>query len=171
MRNHKSLADQELVQQLSKGAIGVMPTDTVYGLVCEANIQEAVMRLYKVKHRENKPGTIIAASVEQLVELGLKKRYLKAVEQFWPGPVTVIVPTDNTALTYLDQGVGSLAVRVVDDPRIIELLEQTGPLLTSSANKPGEPPATTIAQAKNYFGDTIDDAVEIVRQGAVQLFL
>ncbi len=171
MTNYVHSMDETLLEELQHGAIGVLPTDTVYGLVCVASNQEAVKRLYETKNRERKPGTLIAANVEQLITLGLKKKYLRAVEQFWPGPVTVIVPTDNTALTYLDQGVGSLAVRVVDDPRIIELLEQTGPLLTSSANKPGEPPATTIAQAKNYFGDTIDDAVEIVRQGAVQLFL
>ena len=179
---------QELIQQLEGGAIGVLPTDTVYGLVCVARNQEAVARLYEAKHRERKPGTIIAASTQQLVSLGLKKRYLTAVEQFWPGAVTVIIPTDNPTLSYLDQGVGSVAVRVVSDVAVASLLEQTGPLLTSSANMPGEAPAATVGEAQAYFGNTIDfyvdggdlsdrepstiirvidDAVEVVRQGAV----
>ena len=172
------------------GAVGVLPSDTVYGVMCKASDQSAVQRLYKLKHRENKPGTIIVASIEQLVELGLKKRYLTAVSQYWPGAVSVVVPTDNPNLTYLDQQKGSLAVRVVADPALKTLLQKTGPLLTSSANHPGQPPANTIAEAQDYFGETVDlyvdggdctgrqsstvirivdDTVEVLRQGAVTI--
>lgn len=177
-----------LVEYLkTPGAVAVIPTDTVYGVVARAADPNAVAALYTLKHRHAKPGTLIAASIDQLVELGFKRRYVTAVEQFWPGAVSVIIPCAN--LEYLHQGVGSLAVRIPDDPWLIELLTQTGPLQTSSANQPGEPPATTIQEAKDYFGDEvawyedggvvnrppstviqiIDDAIEIVRQGAVKL--
>lgn len=172
------------------GAIGVIPTDTVYGLAAQAADREAVARLYKLKEREAKPGTLIAASIEQLEELGLKHRYLKAVEQFWPGAVSVIIPAADPALAYLHQGKMSLAVRIPANPKLQKLLKQTGPLLTTSANPPGQPTATTIAQAKAYFGDKvdfyeddgdlsdrqpstviriIDDAIEVLRQGAVKV--
>src|SRR5882672_9012380 len=85
------------------GAVGVIPTDTVYGLVARASDEVAVKRVYDLKLREGKPGTIIAASVQQLIELGLKPRYLKAVEQFWPGAVSVIIPC-GPELTYLHEG-------------------------------------------------------------------
>jgi L-threonylcarbamoyladenylate synthase len=177
-----------LVDYLTQpGAIAVIPTDTVYGVVARAADPQAVAHLYKTKHREHKPGTLVAASVDQLVALGFKRRYLTAVEQFWPGAVSVIIPC--LELEYLHQGVGSLAVRIPDDPWLLSLLEKTGPLQTSSANQPGEPPATTVAEAKAYFGDTIgwyedggtvnrepstvlrviDDAIEIVRMGAVKI--
>ena len=170
------------------GAVGVLPTDTVYGVVCRASDQTAVERLYALKHREGKPGTIIAASIDQLVQLGLKARYLKAVDQFWPGPVSVIIPC-GAELAYLHQGKFSLAVRVPDNNELLNLLTKTGPLLTSSANHPGEPLSTSIKQAKDYFqsevdfyvdgGDLsdhqpstiiriVDDAIEIIREGAVQ---
>lgn len=169
-------------------AIGVIPTDTVYGVVARAHDQMAVTRLYELKRREHKPGTLIAASVDQLVELGFKRRYLQAVEKFWPGPVSVVVPC--TELAYLHQGVGSLAVRIPKKPELQQLLEKTGPLLTSSANQPGEPPANTVAEAQTYFGSgvdfyedggdlsgtqpstvirVVDDAIEVLRQGAVHI--
>ena len=172
------------------GTIGVIPTDTVYGVVARAADPEAVARLYALKHREGKPGTLVAANMEQLEELGLKHRYLKAVEQFWPGALSVIIPCADPALTYLHQGKMSLAVRIPAKKEFQELLALTGPLLTSSANHPAEPPATTITEAKNYFGDEVDlyfdggdlsdhkpstiirivdDAIEIIREGAVKI--
>jgi tRNA threonylcarbamoyl adenosine modification protein (Sua5/YciO/YrdC/YwlC family) len=173
----------------ARGAVGVLPTDTVYGLVCRANDEMAVKRLYDLKSREGKPGTIIAASIGQLETLGLKRRYLKAVEQFWPGAVSVIIPC-GPELEYLHEGVSSLAVRIPDDKNLHKLLEQTGPLLTSSANHPGEPVAMTVEAAKKYFGVSVDfyedggdlsgrqpstiirivdDAIEIIREGAVKI--
>src|SRR6266567_4280535 len=92
------------------GAVGVIPTDTVYGLVARAADQAAAARLYEIKKREAKPGTLMAANSGQLEELGLKHRYLKAVEQFWPGAVSVVIPVGDPALKYLHQGKMSLAV-------------------------------------------------------------
>ena len=168
------------------GAIAVTPTDTVYGVVARAADPQAVANLYHLKRREGKPGTLVAASIEQLVELGLKRKYLVAVESLWPDALSVIIPC-GPELEYLHQGVGSLAVRIPANERFRVLLQRTGPLLTSSANQPGEPPATTIEEAKAYFGDDVawyedggavegapstvirvsDDAIEVVRQGVV----
>jgi L-threonylcarbamoyladenylate synthase len=180
----------DTAQQLfNPGTIGVIATDTIYGLVARAADPAAVARLYALKTRENKPGTVVAANVEQLVDLGLKPRYLKAVAQFWPGAVSVIIPC-GPELEYLHLGKNGLAVRVPDHPGLQALLQQTGPLLTSSANLPGEAPANTLEQARAFFGDkvdfyedggdlsnhspstvirVVDDAIEILRQGAVTI--
>lgn len=170
------------------GTIGVIPTDTVYGVVARAADRDAVGHLYWLKHREHKPGTLIAASIDQLVSLGFKRRYLQAVERFWPGAVSVVIPCPE--LEYLHLGVQSLAVRIPADEQLRSLLERIGPLLTSSANQPGEPPANTIAEAKKHFGKAVDfyedggdmrgrqsstvirmvdDAVEVLRKGAVKI--
>lgn len=179
---------EEAIAKLKKtGAVGVIPTDTVYGLVARAADETAVGRLYVLKSRENKPGTIIAANIEQLVELGIKRRYLTAVEQFWPGAISVEIPHH---INYLHQGTGRQAIRIPEDKTLLGLLKQTGPLQTTSANAPGEPPANTVKEAHDYFGDKvdfyvdggdlsnhtpstiiriIDDAIEIIREGAVKL--
>lgn len=181
--------DEAKVKLLLPGAVGVLPTDTVYGLVACASDAFAVKRLYELKLREGKPGTIIAASIEQLEAIGLKHRYLKAVEQFWPGAVSVIIPC-GPELEYLHEGVSSLAVRIPADDTLRQFLAQTGALLTSSANHPGKPTATTVPEAQNYFGNQVDfyidggslanhkpstiirivdDAIEVIRSGAVKI--
>jgi tRNA threonylcarbamoyl adenosine modification protein (Sua5/YciO/YrdC/YwlC family) len=158
-------------------------------VVARAVDQVAVKRLYELKHRHQKPGTLVAASIDQLVTLGIPRRYLTAVEQYWPGAISVVIPS-GLKLEYLDSGKHSLAIRIPDHADLLRLLEQTGPLLTSSANMPGEPPANTIAEAREYFGDRvdlyqdggdlsghapstviriIDDAIEVLRAGAVKI--
>lgn len=180
------LDDPELTKLIKSGAIGVLPTDTVYGVVAAATDQTAVARLYALKSREAKPGTVIASCIDQLVELGIPRRYLTAVEHFWPGSVSIIVPTDG--LEYLHLGKQSLACRVPDNSGIQSLLNKTGPLLTTRANHPGQEPAVTTKQAENYFGDevdfyvdggdlsdrqpstiirVVDDAIQVLRQGSV----
>src|ERR1700694_5603971 len=106
------------------GSVGVIPTDTVYGIVARAEDREAVKRLYALKARENKPGTIIAADMAQLEELGFKHRYLKAVEQYWPGALSVIVPLSDPNLAYLHQGKMSVAVRLPDNVPLNKMLKQ-----------------------------------------------
>ncbi len=149
----------QISEMLLGGAVGVLPTDTVYGLVARAVDRMAVGRLYELKSREQKPGTIIAASVDQLVELGVDGSCLDAVARFWPNPISVVISVDGS-LDYLSQTIGSLAFRVVADPEIIKLLNVTGPLLTSSANLPGQPVASTVTQAKGYFGNQVDFYVD-----------
>jgi len=180
---------QKVIDQLKAGEIGVIPTDTLYGVVACATDEQAVGKLYALKKRDKKPGTIIAANIEQVEALGIKRRYLTAVEKFWPNPISIIIPT-GFALPYLDQGKMSLAIRIPNDNNMQEFLQKTGPLVTSSANTPGEKPADTIKQAEKYFGDSvdfyidggdlsgrepstiiriIDDAIEVVREGAVKI--
>lgn len=184
-----SLDDSKLAELLEQGAVGIIPTDTVYGLVCRAADKDAAQKLYGLKARENKPGTVIAANIQQVVDLGIPLRYLRAVEQYWPNPISIIIPS-VPSLAYLDLGKMSLAIRIPNDSKLVKLLEKTGPILTSSANHPGEPQANTIEEAKAYFGDAVDfyvdggnlsnskpstlirivdDAVEVLREGAVKI--
>lgn len=179
---------EEAVAALLRGGVGVMPTDTVYGLVARAVDKAAVARFYALKHREHKPGTVVAASVGQLVELGLSERELRAVERWWPNPLSVVIAAGEE-LGYLHQGLGSLVVRVPAGEALRGMLERIGPLVTSSANQPGELPAVNVEQAWGYFGDVVDfyveggdlsgrapstivrvmvDGIEVLREGAMK---
>lgn len=179
--------DRQAVAMLQAGGIGVIPTDTLYGVVARAADRQAVARLYALKQREHKPGTVIAASVQQLIDLGVDEGSLRRIEQWWPGSLSIEIYS-GSELSYLHQETGRQGFRVVADERTRRILEQTGPLLTSSANLPGETPAATIEEAHGYFGDEVDfyvddgdrssrppstiaritdRGVEIIRQGAV----
>lgn len=173
---------------LQSGAVGIMPTDTVYGLLTIASGPASVKRFYSLKQREQKPGTLIAANTKQLLALGVDQDEINKVEKWWPNPLSAVLSVHGS--DYLHQGVGTLAMRVVANNEIRTLLEQTGPLITSSANQPGEPPATTIQEAISYFGDSVDfyvdggeikgalpstivrptgNGIEILRQGSITL--
>lgn len=179
----------EAIEELkAPGSVGVIPTDTLYGLVARAVDAAAVARLYSLKKRDQKPGTVVAANIDQLVELGIPRRYIVPVANYWPNPISIVVPT-VPSLSYLDLGKFSLAVRIPADEELRKVLMQTGPLLTSSANHAGEAPAQNIADAKNYFGDQVDfyvdggqmegqastvirivdDAVEVLREGKIKI--
>ncbi len=185
MNIFNNLNDKKLIELINQGSIGLLPTDTVYGLVCSAKNRQSIDRIYKAKGREKKPGTFIASNIEQLESLGLKRRYLKAVAEYWPGPVSILIPCFNL-VNNLDENTNYLAVRIPDTYELTQLLEKVGPLLTSSANKTGHIPVTNMAQAKKIFKDDldfyvdggdysnkqasaliqiIDDAVEVIRPG------
>lgn len=168
----------------------MMPTDTVYGIVCDATQPAAVERLYQLKRREQKPGTLIAASIAQFMQLGLDTDQLKTVAHLWPDALSVIIDAP-ASLAYLHVGKQSLVARIPKDERLRALLEQTGPLLTSSANMPGAPTAANVAEAQAYFGEAVDfyvdggtltnrlpstiirvlpdKTIELVRDGAVKI--
>lgn len=157
--NLKTVLPQEAVAILRNGGVGVMPTDTVYGVVAKATNKEAVERLYALKQRERKPGTIIASSTEQCISLGIPEEYLRKVEKYWPNSLSVVLPLTGE-FAYIHQGVGTVAVRVVADENLRAILEQTGPLVTSSANHPGKPGSVNVEEAWDYFKDTVDFYVD-----------
>ncbi len=145
----------ESLQSLKNGGVGVIPTDTVYGIVTQVNNPESVKRLYLLKSRDCNPGTIIASNKKQIADMGVAPRYVKMASVFWPNPISVVVPVGDS-LSYIHLGKKSLAFRIVADPEIARLLDITGPLLTSSANHPGQKVADTINEARDYFGNLVD---------------
>ena len=190
MKLYQSIKDKEIVDLLLADKVGIIPTDTIYGIVARASNEAAASKVLEVKGRKYKPGTLIAASLEQIVELGIPRRFLTAVDQFWPGPVSVVVPMVDDKLTYLHGGAMSLPVRIPNPSNLLNLLKKSGPIITTSANRPNEKPATTIQEAIDIFGSEIDfyvdggdlsnrpastiirvvdDEIEVLREGAVKI--
>jgi L-threonylcarbamoyladenylate synthase len=172
----------EAVEILLKGGVGIIPTDTVYGLVARVQDKKAFSKFYQTKKRD-KLGITIAANVRQLLDLGVDPKYITRAEKWWPAPLTLIMPT-KPVLRYFH---GPQSFRVVDDVKIGDMLKKTGPLITTSANQPDRPVSENIEQAWNYFGESVDfyvdggnfgnrepstvvrmlpDGAEILRQGA-----
>lgn len=141
---------------LLHGGVGVIPTDTLYGVVACALQQPAVERVYALKGRlPTKPCIILCSSLDELALFGahLSERQQDALSKL-SGAVSFILPCD--APEYLHRGVHSLAFRVPKSERVREFLSETGPLIAPSSNPEGLPPATTIDEAQAYFGDRVD---------------
>lgn len=149
--------DTEQISKLLKaGKIGVMPTDTIYGIVGSALNPGVVEDIYRLRNRNrNKPFIILISSLDDLKKFGIKitavqRDFLKKV---WPNPVSVILPCPEEKFAYLHRGKKSLAFRIPGDKILERILGKAGPLVAPSANTEKERPAETIAQAKKYFGE------------------
>jgi tRNA threonylcarbamoyl adenosine modification protein (Sua5/YciO/YrdC/YwlC family) len=122
----------EIAAVLRAGGVALLPTDTIYGLHASATNEQAVARIRSMKERgDQKPFVIIAASIEQLTALGAT--IPDALRHIWPAPLTAILASRET----------TIAARVPDLPWLRALLQRTGPLVSTSANRSGEPPITT----------------------------
>lgn len=152
-----SISDPLLTDLFGSGKVGVIPTDTIYGLAVAANNARAVAKLGRLKQGETKyrPGTVIAASADQLVEFGVDEEAVRRVQHLWPNPLSIELPISG-GLAHLHQEGPHRAFRVVADGPLRDLLERVGPLLTTSANLHGHPPANNIREAQRYFGGEVD---------------
>jgi L-threonylcarbamoyladenylate synthase len=122
----------EIAEVLRAGGVALLPTDTIYGLHAMATDVEAVARIRSMKERgDQKPFVIIASSVEQLEKLGAT--IPDALRNIWPAPLTAILASGET----------TIAARIPDLPWLRALLDRTGPLVSTSANRSGEPPITS----------------------------
>lgn len=158
-KNLPSEAVQRAVAALNNKEVIAYPTEAVFGVGCDPDSEEAVMRLLALKQRPVEKGLIlIAASFEQLQpyidDSQLTEAQRATVFSRWPGPVTFVFPAKPTTPRWLTGRFNSLAVRVTDHPVVIALCQAYGkPLVSTSANLSGQPPCRTTAEAKAQFGD------------------
>jgi len=159
MKYFDTITNPALVTLLLGGGVVCMPTDTVYGLVACADNARAIAKLYELKTRQRKPGTLIAANVTQLQQLGFAETELAIAEQYWPAPLSIILDATNVP-EYLRADLSALAVRIPDHSELRQLLGWTGALMTTSANPHNLATATDIASAQAYFGNRLDAYVD-----------
>lgn len=154
-----SVNDPEIARILLSGGVGVLRTDTLYGIVAQASDEAAVRRVYALKGRDDdKSPIVLIASTDQLFE-NLPETHRDYVAKVWPGPVSVIVPS-NDAPSWITRGNDSVAYRMPASDDLRKLLSVTGPLIAPSANPQGMQPAMNVREAKYYFGDQVDFYVD-----------
>jgi L-threonylcarbamoyladenylate synthase len=165
-----NLKEKKIIKILKNDGVGVMPTDTLYGLVGSAFSKKAVNRIYKLKKRNKKKALIILISnLNDLKKFGIVLPLLRGsaptqvgargsdiFKKNWPGKVSIILPCSNNKFKYIHQGLNSIAFRLPKNKKLIEILKKTGPLVAPSANLEGERPVENIKEAKEYFGDKVD---------------
>ncbi len=151
--------DQKLIDILNNGGIAVIPTDTIYGIVGDALNKKTVERIYKIKKRTpEKPLIILISEYTDLEKFGIliNSYQKKFLSKYWPGPVSVALPSKLSSLKYLDRGTGYLAFRMPNNKDLQTLISNTRPIVAPSANPEGETPASNIKMATKYFGKKID---------------
>jgi tRNA threonylcarbamoyl adenosine modification protein (Sua5/YciO/YrdC/YwlC family) len=142
------------IEAVKRGDLVVLPTDTVYGIGADAFKAWSVTNLLNAKGRDRSmPTPVLIGSRHTLdgLVLSLPQTARDLVEAFWPGPLTVIVEQAPSLQWDLGDSAGTVAVRMPLHPVALEVLRETGPMAVSSANKTGQPPAMTAAEARDQF--------------------
>lgn len=154
---------EEAVAALAAGRLVGMPTDTVYGIAADPFQQAALERLFEIKGRPGiKPIALLVASVEQGATLAAFSDLAQDMAaRHWPGALTLILPRlDSTPPWLGDAGRRTVGLRCPDHEVALALLEQTGPLVVSSANPAGQSAAVDDEEAEAFFGDEIAGYLE-----------
>lgn len=142
----------DLAERLRHGEAALFPTDTLPAL---ATRPESASLLWDLKQRpREKPVILMAASRSQLLAcLGhtIEPAWQRMAERFWPGALTLVLPAQGPWLEQLNPGGHTLGLRVPACDRAIELLELSGPLATTSANRSGEPACLNHHDAAQRF--------------------
>ncbi len=141
---------EEIVQAFKNHKVLALPTDTVYGVGVLYGEVEDLNRLKHAKHRpETKPIPMMVANLNQMKKIAkVDGRTEKIVENFLPGPLTLILPVQEDLNLAFTNGKKTVAVRIPDEPFVLSIMEELDEALcVSSANVSGKPAAISQAEA------------------------
>lgn len=162
---------KQVITILRQGGVGVLPTDTLYGIVGSALSPEAVRRTYRLRRRNlKKPMIVLIGDSKDLKRFNIRisPPVKKILNRVWPGKISIVLPLPKNKnilkkFKYLHRGSGTIAFRLPRSARLRSLLRQTGPLVAPSANFEGEPASKTIRAARSYFDERADFYVDAGR--------
>jgi L-threonylcarbamoyladenylate synthase len=137
---------------LDAGGLVIGPTDTLYGVFAAWDNPQAVERLYALKGRDQEKRLLVLVADRRMAEKISAILLPAALMQYWPGPLTAILPVDQHPLGWSTQ-----AIRLPDHDFSRGLAKAIGkPVYAPSANSEGKPPATSCDQAEAIFGSQVD---------------
>lgn len=146
------------VDAVRRGEVVVIPTDTVYGIGADAFDASAVAQVLAAKGRGRDMPPPVLVPDERTVD-GLARAVpdwaRRLIEELWPGPLTLVLLAQPSLHWDLGETAGTVALRMPDDQVALEVLRETGPMAVTSANRTGEPAATTITDAAVQLGPAV----------------
>lgn len=132
---------ENAIRVLKNGGVIAYPTDTLYGIGCDALNGKAVKKVYKIKERDfSKPMSIAVSSMKMLEQyVTITEETKTLLEKTLPGPYTILLPKKDTISSLVTAGSNLVGVRIPDYDLILEVIEKfAGPIITTSANLSGE---------------------------------
>lgn len=179
---------QKVIRVLKNGGVVMHPTETCYGLAADIFNEKALDKVYKIKAMsQDKPVSILVDSLTMAQEYGLfSEKALQLAGQFWPGPLSIVVPRKRALPAFLNKNEGFVSMRYSSLKFCNEIVCGLGrPVTTTSANKSGEPEfyeamdlsgVDLLVDGGRLQGDkpsTIvkvqGESIEIFRQGGVRI--
>lgn len=141
---------------IRQGGLVIFPTETVYGIAADAANPKAVARLRDVKGRaDQKPFSVMISRKDDLIQYSpcREPAVFKLIDQYWPGPLTVIVPALQPQET--------IGIRIPDHAAALALINESRCLIAApSANREGHPPPQTCQEALQEMDGLVDAAID-----------
>lgn len=135
----------------------IFPTDTVYGIGCPIFDVEGIKKIYEIKHRSlDKPLACLCSSLEQIQNIAVvDEKIKKLIQTFMPGALTLILKSKPE----VEQKIGykTIGVRIPDSVVAKNILEQNGPMLTTSVNESGMPPLNSYDEIVQSYGEIVKE--------------
>ena len=134
-------------------------TESSYALAAGVQHPRAVERIIKMKgDRQAKPILLLVSSQTQVLQVAsnLSPVAVMLMDRFWPGPLTLILPAMSELPSSLTRETHTIGVRQPQCPQLLQVLESTGPLTGTSANRTGREPVVTAETVHQEFGDEVD---------------
>lgn len=146
-------------EAIFRGECVVLPTDTVYGIAADAFNPTAVAQLLEAKGRgRDMPPPVLIPSRQTVdgLAMAVPSYAGRLMDAFWPGGLTLVLRAQQSLAWDLGDTNGTVGLRMPNDEIALALLESTGPLAVSSANRTGKPSATTVTDAGFMLGHFVD---------------
>lgn len=145
---------------IKEGGIVIFPTETVYGIGTNGLDKEAIKRLYEIKQRPlNKPISLLVSNIEMVnqVAKNISKLEYKIMQNFFPGPLTIILEKKDIVPDILTANTNTVGIRMPSGEIARKLIEYAGiPIATPSANISGKPSGTNIKDIQKDFEGKVD---------------
>jgi len=155
---------------LKKGGVGAVPTDTVFGLVACVFDEKAIARVFNIKKRSgDKALPVLVDGWENLnrVAVGDNPKLECLAKTFWPGALTIVLPKQTKVPSIISGGLDTIAVRIPNYPRVLELIKLVGPLVGTSANISGKTGGQTHLEVAADLGEELDFVIMGECPGAI----
>ncbi len=140
------------------GGIVAFPTETVYGLGADAWNPTAIAAVFETKGRPSDNPLIVHVHSEDDIHdfaIDIPDKAHTLIEEFWPGPLTLVLKKRPEVLDAVTAGLDTVALRMPDHEIALELISKTGPLVAPSANHSGKPSPTKAEHVIDDFGDDV----------------
>ena len=152
-----------IIDYLRSGKIVAFPTDTVFGLGCIYDDEEAISRIKMAKGRdEKKPLPMMCNSLKMIESVAyVSSDVRRIIEHFTPGALTIIFKKKETVKDYVTNGLDTIGIRIPDDEMILDIIEKLGkPLLVTSANLSNTPSLKNYTDVYDELNGRIDAIVK-----------
>ena len=179
----------EVIDLLNHDEVVAFPTETVFGLGVKFSHLEALEKIYEIKHRSHSKAISLMIYDPKDIEkyAYVNENAQKLIDHFMPGMITLVLKKKSILSDDFTAGYDTIGIRIPDDPFVLKLLKEVGPMLVTSANISGQETLLNDQEVykqfkgkikiivkgkcKNTLASTVikvDEDVTILRQGCIQ---